>query len=234
MHDPQDTHYFRQFLTPEKLTRFAQVAAERTRRLTVVLENLYHSHNTAACLRSCEAFGVQDVHIIEESGQYERHRTIDLGAQQWLSVARYSHRDTFDPTGECLAALRRRGFRLVATVPGSGTATLDTLDLNSDAALVFGEEKDGLSSRLLAEADETIAIPMHGFMESLNVSVAAAICLQRLSERIRRERTDWPLSETEQTALVNEWICVAARHQLPRVYEQRIRERRRDARRESR
>lgn len=234
MYDPQDAHYFRQFLTPEKLARFARVAAQRTRSLTVVLENLYHSHNAAACLRSCEAFGVQDVHIIEESREFERHRTIDLGAQQWLTVAQYSGRDSADPTGECLQTLRQNGYRLIATVPSSEAATLDRLALDSPIALLFGGERDGLSQRLLSEADEHVVIPMLGFTESLNVSVAAAICLQQLAERLRRERTDWQLSEIEQAALIEEWICVAARHQLPRVYEQRMRERRREAKRQSR
>ena len=198
------------FLTAARRRRLAEVAAMRTRRLAVVLEDVHSPHNTAAVVRSCDAFGVQDVHVIETFNPYEPRASVALGSEQWLTIHRYA--ESAGPRQACVSRLRGCGYRIVVTTPHPGGRTLDSLDLSGPCALVFGAEKEGVSDALLAEADESLTIPMHGFVESLNISGAAGICLQGVSRRIRSESADWRLSDAEQDELLLEWTRRSVPH----------------------
>ncbi|REJ90045.1 MAG: TrmH family RNA methyltransferase [Planctomycetota bacterium] len=200
-----------EFLTPARRDRLREVLAMRTRRLAVVLEDVHSSHNSAAVIRSCDAFGVQDVHVIETFNEYETRASVALGSEQWVTIHRYL--DSDDPRRVCLTRLRDCGFRIVATTPHAGSRTPQSLDLSQPCAVVFGAEKEGVSEVILAEADELLTIPMHGFVESLNISVAAAICLQELSRRVRTECNGWGLSDEEKEELFLEWT----RRSVPNV-----------------
>jgi len=158
-------------LTDERRERIAQVVAARTRAVVPVLEHLVDPRNISAVLRSAEAFGVQDVHVIDPEGAFVVADSVARGGQRWLDVIR--HQDA----KSCVTQLHEQGYRvLVADV--SGTLTPEDLRSMSKVAVVFGNEHDGVSAEMRDLADGTYTIPMRGFVESLNVSVANAITLQ--------------------------------------------------------
>lgn len=194
-----------ELVTDRRRARMEQVLAQRTRRLTVVLEDLYQSHNASAVLRSCECFGVQDVHIVENRNPYHINPDVELGAAQWLTLVRYNGPDQ-DNTQACLRALRSRGYRLVAATPLDDLRGLDELGMEVPTAVLFGTEKEGLTEVALAEADLCVEIPMYGFTASFNVSVSAALILRDLTCKLRAAGTDWGLSEAEKLGLRLEWL----------------------------
>jgi len=192
--------YLSQFVTAERAAKMAAVLQQRTRRLTVVLDNLHKPHNASAALRSCEAFGVQDVHAIETTNPFEPRKGVTRGAERWLSVQ--CHADA----AACLAVLRDRGYQLVAMSPHADSYTLDQLPLDRKLAIAFGSELGGLSAELSQQADLHARIPMAGFTESFNLSVSVAICLYELTQRLRASDLDWRLSDREQQELTLEWL----------------------------
>jgi tRNA (guanosine-2'-O-)-methyltransferase len=171
------------FLGPERRARIDEVVASRTRTLTVVMEAFCDPQNVNAVLRTCEAFGVQEIHVVEGPMKpYDRNKKISQNADKWLDVVRWSS------TRECLGALQARGFAVYATHLGPESRGLGELSFAGQVALVFGNEQRGVSPEALALADLTYAIPMRGFVQSFNVSVAAAISLARAVERREAER----------------------------------------------
>jgi tRNA (guanosine-2'-O-)-methyltransferase len=215
MHDPDFLNFVRQFLTPERQQRFAEVLEMRTRRIAVVLENLFQTHNASACLRSCDAFGIQDVHIVENTYEYDANEEIDMGASRWLTLKRYDR--GAEATAQCLSTLKDDGYRIVATSLHHEAHTPESLPLDEPLAVVFGGERPGISKTVVEMADEFLKIPMTGFVQSLNVSVATAIILQRLTDRLRTVRDDWQLSEDEKRSLIDDWTVTSVKKQHPRV-----------------
>lgn len=171
------------FLLPERKERIDRAVESRTRTLTVVLEAFCDPQNVNAVLRTCEAFGVQEIHVVEGPMKpYDRNRKISQNADKWLDVVRWKS------TAECLAHLRQRGFAVYATWLGEGTAGIGELSFAGPVALVFGNENRGVSEEARAGADRTYAIPMRGLVQSLNVSVAAAVSLYHAMGRREAER----------------------------------------------
>jgi tRNA (guanosine-2'-O-)-methyltransferase len=183
------------FLLPERRARIDAVVAERTRTLTVVLEAFADPQNVNAILRTAEAFGVQEVHVVVGPMKpYDRNKKISQNADKWLDVIRWTS------TTECLEHLRARGFHVYATHLGEGSRDLGDLSFAGPVALVFGNEHRGVSEEALRAADLRFAIPMRGFTQSFNVSVAAAVSLFRAVERRVAERGrhgDLPEAEAE-------------------------------------
>lgn len=192
------------FITPERFSRYQEVLAKRTRFLTLVLEDIYQPHNASAVLRSCDCFGVQDVHIIETRNRYEVNPDVALGSAKWLTLNRYHGTD--DNTRQCLLQLREKGYRLVAATPHKNDHTPDTLPLHEKTALLFGTELTGLTPEALELADDFIRIPMAGFTESLNISVSAAILLQTLTSRLWSGTTQWQLTGQEADEIMVQWL----------------------------
>jgi len=202
--------YLSGFMTTRRNDLFRRIANQRTRYITVVLEDLFQSHNASAVLRSCECFGIQDVHFIENKFKYELNPDIALGSWKWLTLNR--HADEVDNTTECLAKLKAQGYRIVATSPHKQDTTPDQLDLDKGKiALVFGTELDGLSKQALAMADEYVRIPMVGFTESFNISVSAALCIYQLTHRLRKSSLNWQLTDDEITSLILGWMRTSIR-----------------------
>ena len=178
---------------------------QRTRYITVVLENIYHSHNASAVLRSADCFGIQDVHIIENSFQYEINPHVVMGATQWLTMNRYNQTD--NNTELCITQLRKKGYRIISTTPKADAMPIHDFDVQAGKfALLFGTEKFGLTDEALALSDESVRIPMYGFTESFNISVSASLCLFHFTDRIRKENIIWQLSEDEQLDLHLQWF----------------------------
>jgi len=182
-----------------------KILDERTRYITVALENIYQPHNASAVLRSCDCFGIQDVHIIENSYQYEFNPHVSLGAAQWLSLHRYNSKEYNTP--QCIGKLKKEGYRVVATTPNAQAVSIHDFDVSKGKfALIFGTEKFGLTPEACELADEFIRIPMYGFTESFNISVSVALCLFHLTGCIRTENIGWQLSEEERLDTYLQWF----------------------------
>ena len=197
--------YLGTLVSARRRRRMEEVLASRTRLLTIALEDIYQPHNASAVLRSCECFGVQDVHIIENRNEYCLNSEVDMGASHWLTLHRY-RQEGVDNTAVALSALKERGYRLVATTThrDDGCA-LDDLPVTGPLALLFGTEELGLSAGALAAADDCIHIPMCGFTESLNISVCAALTLRELTRTLRASGLVWALDDGEKAELRLAW-----------------------------
>lgn len=190
-------------ITPSKREMFDRIAAQRTKHLTVALENVYQEHNASAVLRTCDCFGIQELYVIEKDNQYKIQRDIALGAGRWVDMYNYDQGD--HPTLDCIKNLRSKGYRIIATTPHTNDQTIQELDLSKPAALVFGTERKGISQEVIELADEFVRIPMYGFTESFNISVSAAITLNTLRERLEKSEIHWKLDEEEQVLLKIKW-----------------------------
>jgi tRNA (guanosine-2'-O-)-methyltransferase len=158
-------------------------------------------------LRTCDCFGIQDVHIIENKNKYSINDEIALGASNWLNIAHYNNSD--DNTLSCFNSLRKKGYLVVATSPHKNDCLLEDLKTNKKIALVFGTEKDGLSETAIQNVDTFVKIPMHGFTESFNISVSAGIFLHYLTTKIRSSKTKWQLTNIEKELILHEWLRIS-------------------------
>ncbi len=208
--------FFEQSVTPARIEKIKKLLELRTRSLVLVVEDVFQTHNASAIMRSCDAFGVQDIHcIIDRNATFENKNSVSVGAAQWLSIYHYRKSTALpNPMTSCVTELKKRGYTIVATSPHA-TKTLETLTFDSPIALMLGTEDKGLSQEALSLADDTIVLPMFGFTESLNVSVCAAVCLYELTKRLRASSMAWKLSCEEKEALYYEWI----RQSIDRVEE---------------
>ncbi len=196
--------FFTQFITEERHKRLDDVIVNRTRHFTVVLEDIYQSQNASAVLRSCDCFGVQDVHIIENKNKYKLNPDVELGSSKWLNLHKYNWNT--NNTLECIDTLKKNGYRIIATTPHYKSAPLEELKVDTKFALMFGTEIDGLTDVALQNADEFVKIPMVGFTESLNISVSAAICMHHLNLKMRQSEINWKLSDEEILEIKLNWL----------------------------
>jgi tRNA (guanosine-2'-O-)-methyltransferase len=196
--------YLQGFISENKRNLFEKIIEYRTRYITVVMEDIFQPHNASAVLRTCDCFGVQDVHIIENQNKYEVNPDVALGASKWLTLLKYNSEK--NNTLLAIQNLKKQGYRIVATTPHQNDQLLDDLILDRKFALVFGTELNGLSGVAIEHADEFVKIPMVGFTESFNISVSAAIFLHTLTEKLRKTNFKWQLTEEEKTAIKLEWV----------------------------
>lgn len=198
------TNYYESFLREERKNKLTEVLNNRTRYLTVVLEDIYHSHNASAVLRNCDAFGIQDVHIIENNHEYNVNPGVVRGSAKWLTLHKYAeHKNN---TLDCIEKLRSQGYKIVATSPGDNIPILDNYEITDKTALVFGTEKTGISQTIIDQADAFLKIPMYGFVESFNISVSVALLLENLTKKIKSSSTNWNLTETEKNDIYLDWV----------------------------
>jgi len=176
-----------------------RAASLRTRRYTFVLEDLNDPHNISAVLRTCECFGIQEVHVIEEIRPFRISRPIVKGAAQWLDIVRWTSRK------ECLDHLRGRGFR-IAVASTRAEKSFHALDLEPATAIYMGTEFQGPSEHINSAADVIFKLPQHGFTESLNVSVCAGMIVAHLDRHMDDHgREHYTLNTDQQEALVEQW-----------------------------
>jgi tRNA (guanosine-2'-O-)-methyltransferase len=168
-----------------------------------VLEDIYQKHNTSAVVRNCDVFGIQDLHIIENKYNSYVSNQVAKGAQKWIDFHEYNQHEY--NTKICINSLRDKGYQIIATTPHNESCLLQDFDITKKSALVFGVEKEGISDYIMNEADGYLKIPMVGFTESLNISVAAAIILQDLTARLRNSTVKWQLSEKEKNDKRIDW-----------------------------
>lgn len=198
------------FLGEERTSIIRRVLSYRTRYITVCLEDIYQSQNASAVLRSSEAFGFQDVHIIENSNSFCINPNVVRGSDKWLTIARYD--GSSSPTLDAIEKLRCSGYRIVATSPHVDGVALENFDLTKGkAAIFFGNEHSGISQTVLDNADEYLYIPMYGFTESFNISVAAAMTLHELRKKLDEQKISWSLSEEEAAEMHYSWLYKAVK-----------------------
>lgn len=205
MVDYQLIEYLEQFVSEPRKELFKNVLNERTRHFTVAIEDIYQPHNASAVVRSCDIFGIQDVHIIENKYKFDASKQVAKGAQKWLDFLNYKQEDK-NNTLDCIDKLRSNGYKIIATTPHNDSCLLQDFDISQKSAFFFGVEKEGLSKDVMENADGFLKIPMVGFTESLNISVAAAIILQDLNQRLKQSDVSWQLSDVEKDAKYLEWM----------------------------
>jgi len=202
--------FFSEMVTPEREKLFHMVLQNRTKYITVALENFYQSHNASAVMRSCDCFGVHDMHIIENGNEYAVNPDIALGSSKWVNIIKYNQLN--ENTLVCYQELRKNGYRIVATTPHMGSKMLDDFNLpDGKIALVFGTELEGLSVFALENADEHLRIQMFGFTESFNVSVSASIILYKLTSELRKSGINWELTNDEKQEILLQWLRQSVR-----------------------
>lgn len=194
---------FYSIISASKQEMYERIARDRTKHLTVVLENIYQEHNASAVIRSCDCFGIQELHVIEKNNQYKIQRDIALGAGRWVDL--YNYDQGLSPTVDCIMKLKNKGYKIIATTPHTNDITINELNIDQPIALVFGTERRGISEDIKEMADEFVKIPMYGFTESFNISVSVALALNTLRERLENSSINWKLDEKEQTLLKIKW-----------------------------
>ena len=174
--------------------KLQEILNARLGSIVPVCVNLENPHNASAILRTCEALGILEVFVIEEDFPFHPSPKVTQGAERWIRVRRFRRAEP------AFQELRARGFRIFAAMP-NGDSVLEELPVDAPLALVFGNENEGLGPEILAQCDGTFRIPMFGFTESLNVSVAAGIALYFVSSarrhRLGREGDLSPIDQEE-------------------------------------
>ena len=205
------------YLTERRHERISKALANRTRRITVLLEDIYDPLNGNAVLRTADGLGIQDIHVAENRHKFEVHSKVSGHASHWLTIHRY--RENFQAvkdfrvkpegipqsTKKAYEGLKAAGYTILATSPRGKSDSLRALDITKKYAVALGSEHWGLSDWAMENADMLIALPMLGFTESYNISVTGAMMLHFLAERLRSETTDWQLLDAERETLWREW-----------------------------
>jgi tRNA (guanosine-2'-O-)-methyltransferase len=204
------SEYLRQFVTTERQAKIERILSQRTRYLTIMVEDFHLSQNASAVLRTAEGLGIQDIHIVENENSFKLNRDVTRGSNKWLTLHQYNAEDR-NNTADCFEALRQRGYKLAATCPHEAAFAPEDLPLDKPVALLMGSEHEGLSDYALEYADYAVKIPMTGFLESFNVSVSAAVCLYILTRRLKQQGIPWHLSDEEKTHLRLDWLTMSSR-----------------------
>ena len=172
---------FQPFISEERMNRIIKVARNRTRSVIPVIDGLVNTGNVSAVMRSAEALGYQDIHVIVRTQVFKQSQRASQGAEKWLDIYRWP-----DPV-RCIQSFREQGYNTVALYLDEEAKPISDIDFTHPTALVFGNEEDGISHEVLQQVDEKAILPMSGFTESFNVSVAAAITMYHImEERIRK------------------------------------------------
>jgi tRNA (guanosine-2'-O-)-methyltransferase len=199
----------RPYLSEARRRRIAEVLDARTRAVTVVLEDIASDHNGAAVLRTAEALGLMEVHLVPPPAGFKVSRKVAMGSQKWLEIQRHSGIEA------AYAALRARGFAIWASVVHGEAVPAAALPLAGPVALVFGNEHAGLSAAAAARADGRFRLPMYGFVESLNISVAAALGVSAVTERRRAAGRLEPLDADDRDVVEARWYVRSVRAARP-------------------
>ena len=168
------------FYTENRRDKVKKACDLRTKHIRLVVQDVHHPHNVSACLRSAEAFGIQNVDVVTLKKNF-RASSVAKGVSKWLHIHNWSS------VKECAANLKSQNYQIAAAVPSTEANSLDTLAIEKPIALLFGNEHEGISSDWENHIDCVYTIPMAGLVESLNISVSAAICLHYLSKKAKKK-----------------------------------------------
>jgi len=195
------------YLLPERIERLKEVLASRVVSVTMVLENLHKDYNISAILRTCESFGIQDVHVVPQPGEGKVFKTVTQGCHKWLTIHKH------DDISACLKELKEKGFKILAGAFGEDSPVLNDIDFSGRVALVFSNELEGATGEVLDQVDGFFLIPMSGFSRSLNVSVAAGIVIHHvLSYKVEKGETLERIPPDEAAGILEEWVKKSVRN----------------------
>jgi len=243
MNSKQLIEILKGMVTEERYALLEKKLLQRTRHITLVLENVHHEQNISAVIRTCECLGIQDLHIIENSNKHGNHPTIDRGAEKWLTIRYYNSQD--ENSQECVEALKQDGYKIIATTPHDDATLLPptpgfgakySLPERSDSlyryevkdekiAIVIGSERKGISQYIVDNSDDFVTIPMVGFTESLNLSACAAIIASYLRHSMEKGGIDISIDEDDRDDIMIEWLKNSIRNAdlvMQRIIEQNI------------
>ncbi len=199
------TAYMNTFMREERIDKLHSVLDNRTSHFCVAMEDLFYERNSGAIIRTADGYGIQNIHVIEPKDSFKSKVTniISKGAEKW--VTKTQHDDIRNGAKMCIDELRKQGYQIVATTPHKDGHTIHDFDITKKSAFFLGAEKTGISDIVMEEADDYIAMPIYGFTESYNVSVANGILLHELVNRLRNSDVNWRLSEEEREDLFLDW-----------------------------
>lgn len=202
--------YMQEFISDERKLLLDNNIEERTKYISVALENIYQAQNASAVLRTCDCFGIQDVNVIEDTNDFVIDPEVVMGASKWLDIYRFQNKE--NNTLKAINSLKSQGYRIVATTPHTNDTMLHDFDITKGKAVFFfGTELTGLSDVVMDNADEFVKIPMYGFTESFNISVSAALVLHHLSTQLRYSDVDWKLNQEQKDNLSLDWLVRSIR-----------------------
>ena len=188
-------------MTPERFQRLRAALTRRQPDLTVLMDRVHKSHNFSAILRSCDAVGVLEAHVVAAEDAVAVHHATSAGTKKWIAVRKHPSVE------EAVAHLKSRGFTVLAAHPSVAAVDYRDVDYTRPTTLTLGAELHGVSPEALALADTHISIPMVGLVHSLNVSVAAGLVLfeafRQRAAAAMYEQTRLPVDQFE--ARLFEW-----------------------------
>jgi tRNA (guanosine-2'-O-)-methyltransferase len=192
-------------LTPDRIMRIDQVIAARLGSIVAAVEDTYDPHNAAATIRTSEALGLQELHVIEPGERFSAVKGVTRGSHRWIDLHRW-------PSAvAAVDALHARGFRVYATLPDA-KVSIEDVAVDSPLAVIFGNEHDGVSPAAIGACDASITVPMFGFTESYNLSVTVGLAMSRLAQR-RRAYLNAPgdLPDERRARLRARWFALRIR-----------------------
>lgn len=201
----QTFEYLKQFLTEERLRKIEHHAQESSDFVLPVMEDVYQFRNAAAIIRSVEACGFHKVVALEESNTFNPNLSVTKGADTWVEVEKMPRNLA------SLQIIKNAGYKIIAVSPEKNAKFLPDYEITQPIALVFGTELEGVTDEILDFADETLAIPMYGFTKSFNVSVAAAICMYELKQKLLKSHLQYHLSKEKLLELKIRWAVNSIR-----------------------
>lgn len=197
--------YLKQFLTDERLSKIEHFSKESSDFVLPVMEDVYQFRNAAAIVRSVEACGFHHVIALEEENVFNPNLKVTKGAETWVQVEKLPN------NLDSLKEIKNRGYKILAVSPEKNATMLPDYEIKEPIALVFGTELEGVSDEILDFADETLAIPMYGFTKSFNVSVAAAICMYELKQKLMKSEINYKLSDEKLLEMKIRWTVNSIR-----------------------
>tara|TARA_B100000780_G_scaffold100996_1_gene70558 strand:+ start:4265 stop:4951 length:687 start_codon:yes stop_codon:yes gene_type:complete len=197
--------YLKEFVVDERRELFEEKIQQRTKHITVVLENIFQGRNISASIRSADCFGVQDVHVIENDNIFNDDSEVSMGADKWVTTTIYNQEE--DNTAKAIKKLKEEGYQVIAATPHNTDCDLYDIEINEQKiALIFGAEVRGCSEQTLKLADKRMRIPMYGFTESFNISVSVSLSLQHLTYKMRNSAVNWKMSQDQQDETLLQWL----------------------------
>lgn len=190
-----------QFLSPRRIKKFSSNLKNRTDFITVVIDDIYQGHNASAVLRSCDAFGLVDIYVVEKSNKFSPIKGISQSAEKWLTIKKFLTHE------ECYEELKKNGYRIcVAVPPAENSVYLDEFEFDEKIAVVVGSEMEGVSDFFKEKAEIFLSIRMYGFVESFNLSVASALILYELRKKLDKANINWHISPIKRGKILYNWL----------------------------
>ena len=205
-HTPQIqlVEFLGKHITNHKKEIISKTLEYRTRHITIVLEDIQKSQNASATIRTCDCLGIQDVHIIENRNTFNLNPKVVKGSANWIDIHRHNNKPT-NNTVEAIQTLKDQGYWIIGTSPDRGSYTPQTLPLTKKVAILFGNEKNGLTTNALRIADTCLTLPIFGFTNSYNISVSVSMVLYPIITRLHKSTIPWQLSFSEKRNLTLDW-----------------------------